>query len=205
MNPVLRKTKMASERGEKILCEGVMKLTKLRAARDGYMMISVIFYISGILYMAVNHVPTHTVCMFSGCLLIAYGIVKILGYLSDDLYCLAFQYDLACGLLLMVTGCIVMMGSQRIQQYLVPGLGMLILVDALLKIQTAKDARAFGLETWSWILAASIAAAVFGVLIIVRPFETPQIIHVIGGLGLMLEGFMNHLTVLQTVKINEKE
>lgn len=205
MNSVLRKDKMASERGEKILCEGVMKLTKLRAARDGYMMISVIFYISGILYMAVNHVPTHTVCMFSGCLLIAYGIVKILGYLSDDLYCLAFQYDLACGLLLMVTGCIVMMGSQRIQQYLVPGLGMLILVDALLKIQTAKDARAFGLETWSWILAASIAAAVFGVLIIVRPFETPQIIHVIGGLGLMLEGFMNHLTVLQTVKINEKE
>ncbi len=182
-----------------------MKLTKLRAARDGYMMISVIFYISGILYMAVNGVPTHTVCMFSGCLLIAYGIVKILGYLSDDLYCLAFQYDLACGLLLMVTGCIVIMGSQRIQPYLVPGLGMLILVDALLKIQTAKDARAFGLQTWSWILTASIAAAVFGVLIIVRPFETPQIIHVIGGMGLMLEGFMNHLTVLQTVKINEKE
>ena len=182
-----------------------MKLSKLRAARDGYMMISVIFYISGILYIAVNHVPTHTVCMFSGCLLITYGIVKILGYLSDDLYCLAFQYDLACGLLLMVTGCIVMMGTQRIQQYLVPGLGMLILVDALLKIQTAKDARAFGLQTWSWILAASIAAAVFGVLIIVRPFETPQIIHVIGGMGLMLEGFMNHLTVLQTVKINEKE
>ncbi|MGN0712729.1 MAG: DUF308 domain-containing protein [Anaerovoracaceae bacterium] len=196
---------MAFERGEKILCEGVMKLTKLRAARDGYMMISVIFYISGILYMAVNHVPTHTVCMFSGCLLIAYGIVKILGYLSDDLYCLAFQYDLACGLLLIVTGSIVIMGSQRIQQYLIPGLGILILVDALLKIQTAKDARAFGLQTWSWILAASIAAAVFGVLIIVRPFEIPQIIHVIGGMGLMLEGFMNHLTVLQTVKINEKE
>ena len=205
MNSVLRKDKMASERGEKILCEGVMKLTKLRAARDGYMMISVIFYISGILYMAVNYVPIHTVCMFSGILLIVYGIVKILGYLSDDLYCLAFQYDLACGLLLMVTGCIVMMGSQRIQQYLVPGLGMLILVDAVLKIQTAKDARAFGLETWSWILAASIAAAVFGVLIIVRPFETPQITHIIGGLGLMMEGFLNHLTVLQTVKINEKE
>ena len=182
-----------------------MKLSKLRAARDGYMMISVIFYISGILYMAVSHVPINTVCMFSGILLIAYGIVNILGYLSDDLYCLAFQYDLACGLLLMVTGSIVMMGSQRIQPYLTPGLGMLILVDALLKIQTAKDARAFGLETWSWILAASIAAAVFGVLIIVRPFEASQITHIIGGLGLMLEGFLNHLTVLQTVKINEKE
>ena len=48
---------MASEEGN----EGVMKLSKLRAARDGYMMISVIFYISGILYMAVSHVPINTV------------------------------------------------------------------------------------------------------------------------------------------------
>ena len=53
--------------------------------------------------------------------------------------------------------------------------------------------------------AASIAAAVFGVLIIVRPFEASQITHIIGGLGLMMEGFLNHLTVMQTVKIKEKE
>ncbi|MGN1413657.1 MAG: DUF308 domain-containing protein [Anaerovoracaceae bacterium] len=180
------------------------KLSKLRAARDGYMTISVIFYISGIIYMTMYGVSAHTVCLFSGIILIAYGIVKILGYLSDDLYCLAFQYDLACGLLLMVTGCIVMIGSQRMQHYLVPGLGMLILVDALLKIQTAKDARAFGLETWRWILASSVAAAIFGVLIIVRPFDEPQIIHLIGGVGLMLEGFMNHLIVVQTVKIKKE-
>lgn len=60
-----------------------------------------------------------------GMILIIYGIVKVIGYFSDDLYCLAFQYDLACGLFLIAMG--------------------MILLDALLKIQISKDARKFGL------------------------------------------------------------
>ncbi|MFQ9732082.1 MAG: hypothetical protein ACLT8X_11075 [Mediterraneibacter faecis] len=34
----------------------------------------------------------------------AYGIIKMIGYFSKDLYCLAFQYDLACGIFLIILG-----------------------------------------------------------------------------------------------------
>ena len=78
-----------------------------------------------------------------GIILVAYGIVKIIVYLSDNLYDLAFQYDLACGIFLIVLGC-----NLRIRSYLSPGLGLLILLDAVLKVQTAKDAKVFGLEIW---------------------------------------------------------
>ena len=78
-----------------------------------------------------------------GIILVAYGIVKIIVYLSDNLYDLAFQYDLACGILLIVLGC-----NLRIRSYLSSGLGLLILLDDVLKVQTAKDAKVFGLEIW---------------------------------------------------------
>lgn len=191
------------EEGKRGVSE-VNGLNRLRVARDGYMLISIIFYITGALYMFLSWWPPQLWYLLGGSILIAYGVVKILGYLSDDLYCLAFQYDLACGLLLMVIGCIVMIGNRRIESYLIPGIGLLILLDALLKIQTSKDAREFGLKTWKEILTASIAAGVFGVLIIVKPFAEPQTMHMIVGCGLLLEGFMNQLTVMRTVKMKGK-
>lgn len=179
-------------------------MKKLRIARDGYIVISTVFYIAGILYMFLPDVSAMTICVCSGVLLIVYGIVKMLGYFSNDLYCLAFQYDFACGLLLMVVGAIVLGCSERIQSYLSPGLGLLILLDALLKLQTSKDAWKFGLETWKRILIGSICVGIFGVLIIVKPFPQIQSVRIVNGCGLLAEGLLNHMTVLSTVKL-EKE
>ena len=75
-------------------------------------------------------------------ILVAYGIVKIIVYLSDNLY------DLACGILLIVLVVIVLGCNLRIRSFLSSGLGLLILLDAVLKVQTAKDAKVFGLEIW---------------------------------------------------------
>ena len=179
-------------------------MKKVRMARDGYILISVIFYITGIIYMIVSSVSPMAVCISSGIILIVYGLVKILGYFSDDLYCLAFQYDLACGLFLIVEGIIVLGCNLRIWNYLSPGLGLLILLDSLLKLQTSKDAQKFGLETWNWILVFSVLAGIFGVLIIVKPFSDMRISHIINGCGLLMEGFMNHLTVIKTVIITNE-
>lgn len=176
-------------------------MKKLRIARDGYILLSIVFYIAGITYMLLSSVSPMVVCMMSGVILVAYGIVKIIGYLSDDLYCLAFQYDLSCGILLIVVGIIVLGCNVRIKHLLSPGLGLLILLDAVLKIQTSKDAKKFGLETWNWILAFSIIAGAFGVLIIIGPFSGVRARHILNGCGLLVEGVMNHLEIKETVKV----
>ncbi|MGN1168066.1 MAG: DUF308 domain-containing protein [Lachnospiraceae bacterium] len=179
-------------------------MKKLRMARDGYILISFIFYISGIIYMILSSVSPMMVCICSGIILIAYGIVKIIGYCSEDLYNLAFQHDLACGVFLIVIGMITLGCNLRIRSYLTPALGLLILLDAVLKIQTAKDAKVFGLRAWNEILTFSIIAGIFGVLIIIKPFQGIRITHIINGCGLLAEGIMNHLTVKETVKITNK-
>ena len=179
-------------------------MKKVRMARDGYVLISIIFYIAGIVCMTVSSISPLALCICGGIILIVYGIVKIIGYLSDDLYNLAFQYDLACGLFLMALGVIVLGCNLRIRPYLSPGLGLLILLDAVLKVQTAKDAKVFGLEIWKWILTFSIIAAAFGILIIVKPLRGTQSNHIILGCGLIAEGIINHLTVKETVKVTER-
>ena len=104
-----------------------------------------------------------------------------------------------------MVGMIVLGCNLRIRNYLSPSLGLLILLDALLKIQTSKDAWKFGLETWKRILILSIMAGIFGVLIIVKPFPGIQLTQIVSGCGLLTEGVMNHLTVMETVKITNRK
>ena len=182
----------------------VNKLKQVRMARNGYVLLSVIFYIIGIVYMVVPFISPMTLCIVGGIILIIYGAVKIMGYFSDDRYCLAFQYDLACGLLLVALGIIVLACNMRVYQHLFSGLGLLILLDALLKIQISKDAQVFGLESWKQILICSIIAGVLGALIIIKPFPERGTSRFIGGCGLLAEGLMNHLMVRETISITNR-
>ena len=86
---------------------GYHNMRKRKAARYGYLLISLLFCLSAFAYWLIpTRSPTAT-CWVSGGILLAYGIIRILGFFSDDPYCLAFHYDLACGLLLMVLGVMV--------------------------------------------------------------------------------------------------
>ena len=179
-------------------------MKKLRIARAGYVLMSIVFYVAGIVCIALSYIPPMAICIISGIILVIYGIVKIIGYLSDDLYCLAFQHDLACGILLIVVGFIIIGCNTRMKNVLSPGLGLLILVDAVLKVQTSWDAKRFGLETWNRILLFSIIAGIFGAMLIARPFSGTQASHIINGCALLMEGAMNHLEILETVKIADR-
>lgn len=179
-----------------------MKQQKL--AKAGYLIISAVFYIAGAAYIVLPEVSPLTLCTLSGIVLIAYGVIKIIGYFSKDLYCLAFQYDLACGLLLIVFGVIALVRSQQIIPHLSMGLGTLILLDSLLSIQMSRDAKQFGLETWYVILAAAIAAGVLGGVVIISPFHTTLGQHIAAGCALLAQGFKSRCIVHYTVKSIER-
>lgn len=178
-----------------------MKQQKL--AKAGYLVISAVFYIAGIAYMLMPDVTPLAICTISGIILIAYGVIKMIGYFSKDLYCLAFQYDLACGLFLIVFGIIALVRSQRIIPHLSVGLGALILLDSLLTVQMSKDAKRFGLESWYVLLAAAIITGVLGSVVIISPFQTSLGQHAAAGCALLAQGFKSCCVVHYTVKTIE--
>lgn len=178
-----------------------MKQQKL--AKAGYLILSAVFYIAGAAYIVLPEISPLALCIFSGVVLIAYGVIKIIGYFSKDLYCLAFQYDLACGMFLIVFGIITLTHSQRIIPHLSIGLGALILLDSLLSVQMSKDAKRFGLESWYVILAAAITAGVFGSVVIISPFHTALGQHIAAGCALLAQGFKSCCVVHYTVKTTQ--
>lgn len=177
--------------------EEMTALKQIKFARSGYILISVLFYFSGIICLAVPNINGKAASIGGGIILIVYGIIKITGYLSEDLYCLAFQYDFACGLFLIVLGIVVLAVGQGFKGHLLSGLGVLVLLDSLLCIQTSMDAKRFGLSSWPVILGSSVLSGALGAALTVTNAQA------IAGCSLLAEGFMRHYIVRCTVWNNQ--
>ena len=69
---------------------------------------AVVFCALGIFLMAVPEKAVKIICVLAGILFIADGIIKIIGYFSRDFYCLAFQFDLGFGILMIAVGILIL-------------------------------------------------------------------------------------------------
>ena len=154
----------------------------LKIARNGYIVMAVIFCALGIFLMANPEGAMKTICVLAGVLFIADGIIKIIGYFSRDFYCLAFQFDLGFGILMIA-------------------MGVLILADALLRIQMSVEAKKFGLNLWWAILIVAIVTGVFGMLLLIDPAGGARLTVIFTGIAFLLEGILKLCVVIYTVKL----
>ena len=177
----------------------------LQIAKYGYILLSVMIGALGTAVIAVPELPMLKLCGLSGGLLIAFGWIKLLGYLSRDLYRLAFQYDLAFGILLNILGVLLILHNGSTVHLVEVVLGIVVLSDSLLKIQIAIDSRAFGLRYWWVILTAAVLTSVVCVGLLVSIHVEQETVMALLGASVLGEGILSLVTVLTAVKILQKK
>ena len=179
-----------------------MRSTKaIRAAKIGYIVMSLFFCALGALMIAKHDLSVSLIGITAGVMLIAFGLVTLVGYFTKDLYRLAFQFDLAFGLTLIVVGAIVLMNPDHAMNFLCLVIGIAIMADALLKLQTAIDAKRFGLPKWWLILALAVVAGAVGAAVAFRPTQSARILTALLGVSMLSEGALNLSVALCAVKI----
>lgn len=174
---------------------------RIQTAKLGYIILSILLCALGIVLIAVPDFSVLLLCQIGGLILILFGLVKIIGYCSKDLYRLAFQYDLAFGILLIALGAVLIFRSNTMINAICILLGICILADALLKIQISIDSKTFGIRQWWLILAAAVITGIIGFLLVLRPSESARVIMLLLGIALFTEGLLNLVTILTAVKI----
>ena len=176
-----------------------MRSTKaIRIAKISYIILSSLFIVLGVGLIALRDLSVSLIGIAAGVMLIAFGIVKLIGYFSKDLYRLAFQFDLSLGLML---GVIILRNPDQAMSFLCLMLGIATMADGLFKLQSALDARRFGLKSWLLILTLAVGAGVVGALLMLRPMQSARALTVLLGIGMMLEGVLNLCVALFSIKI----
>ncbi len=179
-----------------------MRSAKLiRAAKTGCIAMSAILCALGIVLIATPELSMRWIGVIVGIVLIVFGAVRLTGYFSRDLYRLAFQFDLAFGILQIVLGAVVLMHTEHILSLLCMVLGVAVLADGLFKVQTALDARRFGLKTWWLILALALFAVAAGLALVLHPAQSVRLLTVLLGVSLLTEGILSLSVALCAVKV----
>ena len=176
----------------------------IKKAKHAYITVSVIMVILGLALVIWPRMSLSVLCYLIGAMLVIGGIVKLTGYFSKDLYRLAFQFDFAFGILSMLLGLVFIIPPEHIISILPIIMGFFVLVDGVLKIQTALDAKIFGLTTWWMIILLAAATCICVLLLIFKPFESAVSIMVLLGITLLIDGIQNLWVGIYTVKISGK-
>ena len=177
----------------------------LKIARNGYIVMAVIFCALGIFLMVNPTKAMKIICVLAGILFIADGIIKIIGYFSRDFYCLAFQFDLGFGILMIAIGILILVRREAILRLIFVIFGLVILTDALLRIQMSVEAKKFGLKLWWAVLLIAVTTGIFGMLLLVDPAGGAKLTVIFTGVAFLLEGILKLCVVVYTVKIRENE
>ena len=173
----------------------------MKIAKIGYIVVSVLFCIAGILFIALSEISTKIVGIEIGIAAIVFGIVKLIGYFSKDLYRLAFQFDLEFGILMVVLGTIVLFHPKNVMAFIAAAFGIAILFDGLFKIRIALDSKRFGIKDWWLILSLAIIAGIIGVALIFDSAFGAGVLTILMGVSFLSEGILNLYTVIRTVLI----
>lgn len=173
----------------------------MKTAKIGYIVMSVLFCVLGVVLLFTPGVSALWIGRLLGIGLILFGAIKLVGYFSRDLFRLAFQYDLAFGLLLMVLGIVTLSHLGDALSFLCVMFGIPVLADGLFKIQIAMDSRQFGIRNWWLVLVLAALTCVVGVVLVFRPMTGVRALTALMGLSLLCDGVLNLSVALCTVKI----
>lgn len=173
----------------------------LWAVKTGYIVISALFCVLGVVLFVMAERCVPWIGRALGIGMVVCGAVKLGGYFSRDLFRLAFQYDLAFGILLAAVGVITLCHPGEAMTFLCVMFGIPVLADGLFKIQVAVDAKRFGIGQWWLVLLLAVLTGVIGLLLVLRPTEGAQALVMLMGASLFLDGALNLTVALCAVKV----
>lgn len=173
----------------------------VRPVRAAFAAVSVLLSALGLALLIWPDTAGAVVCTLLGAAAISCGAVKVVGYFSNDLYRLAFQFDLGAGILTIVVGLLLLLRPWDVLSLIPVVVGLLILADSALRLQTAIDAKHFGMKKWWIILFLSLCGALLGAVLLLRPFQSARALIRLMGLTLAVYGAQNLLAGLYTIKV----
>ena len=172
----------------------------VKEAKYTHFTASLLQFLAGISLTIFSDLEMSTITIIVAAMSILTGGAKLLGYFCNDLYKLAFQFDMAIGIFVAIFGILLFARPGSLVDLLPRVVGLYIVLDGVLKIQTAFDARRFGIRFWSVILGTAILVGAMGFLLALDIMNGHSAEIIFMGATLALDGAENAWVTMATVK-----
>lgn len=179
-------------------------MKNIKYVKRGYTICEVAFALCGIIIALFPTKSMTAVSYIAGGIILINGIIRIFGYFCDDLYSLAFQFDLALGIFSVIFGAVFLIHPVWLFSILPFLLGLFVLINGLFVLQTSIDSKRFGMKYWWILLGFAVVSAGFGIALLFNPFAGAKMLTVLIGVAMFAVGsckiFLSVYTIVEKKK-----
>ncbi len=185
------------------------KKAKKRSARRSsqveFWVYTVLFFVLGVLFLIFNQQITLIICYLLGAALLLGGVVQVVSFLvSRAETTLADRFALCLGVLLGVGGVVILVMPDLLSGIINWLFGIVLIVDGIIKLKTALEARENSTGWWLSLIFA-LAAFLLGVVLMFMPVEQ-SVLTIFTGIFLMVVAVLNgvsYVYIRRTLKKTE--
>ena len=135
------------------------------------------------------------ICSATGIVLCVWGVVLIIGYFAAANTVAFGSFGLVQGAALAILGAGILIWPDFLKGMLTLVFGLLIIADAVLKLQYAIDLMRIKASGWPAVLIVAVAMVVFGLVAVWNPFKTAAVLTIFIGVVLIVDGVADLATV----------
>lgn len=136
-----------------------------------------------------------------GALLAFYGITQTVSYFSNSKEIQFFNFQLVIGILCLLAGLVFIFNPTFINSILPLIIGVWIVIKSVTSLQLALNIRHSGTNNWQMMLILSILTFIFGLVIVINPFQALETAISICGGFLLASELINIFETLYMMKM----
>lgn len=174
--------------------------TIVRQAKVINIATAAMLFVAGVLLL-LPLMDLNTEKLVIGGLCLVIGAAKIYGYFANDLYRIAFQYDMAIGLYALIFSVLFLVSPERFNAVFSTAIGSYVLLEGVFKLQIAFDARRFGMAQWHLMLGTALSLCAIGVLTVISYYSDELSETLLRAIALMAVGAENAWITMYTVRV----
>ena len=164
----------------------------------------IVYFILGLLMVIFPGTVNDIINYIIGGLLMLFGIDYIVRYLSNNKVTTYSKYSLTVGIVPIICGVFLICNPEVLVSIIPFVAGMIILMDAFEKLKHAIDLKKMKYDEWWVDLIVAILFIVFGIIVIMNPFDAAKLLIRILGIFFLVDCFIDVWTNFSYEKIKIK-
>ena len=171
-------------------------MKEVKQFSKSYIFISALYVVLGIVLLAWPTLSVQMICYGLAVAMIVIGISYGIMYFTKDTLEGFLQMDLVIGLVCLAFGIFILLNPTFLSSVLPFAMGIILLLGAIVKIQSAFNMKKLRMKKWYLILVCALVIGVLGAVLLCNPFGEERYMILYIGICLILDGLVNLVSLI---------
>lgn len=160
----------------------------IKNMKISYFLAAILYIALGVILLVWPNTTGSIVCFTFGSVLLAYGIITVISFFVHDSRLGSFRFELVLGIVCTAVGILFLLRPDIVLSIFPIILGIYIVIDALLNLKRALELHSMLYPRWWIALTLSLVSVALGILILIRPGMTAEVLIMVIGVVFIYNG-----------------